>query len=134
MSLDRILAAHDVGRAINPMLVEGQIEGGVAQGIGLALMEDYQAGRTENLHDYLIPTIGDIPRIECIIVEVEDGVGPFGAKGLGEHVLIPTAAAIVNAIRHATGVEICDLPATPDKVLKALGIAQNSGRGIEANE
>ncbi|MGI9520649.1 MAG: molybdopterin-dependent oxidoreductase [Hyphomicrobiaceae bacterium] len=129
--LEYVAAAHDVGRAINPMLVEGQIEGGVAQGIGLALMEDYQAGRTENLHDYLIPTIGDIPHIESIIVEVEDGVGPLGAKGLGEHVLIPTAAAIVNAIRHATGVEICDLPATPHKVLRALGRLKQTGGGNE---
>ncbi|MGI9422145.1 MAG: xanthine dehydrogenase family protein molybdopterin-binding subunit, partial [Hyphomicrobiaceae bacterium] len=127
VKLERITAAHDVGRAINPMLVEGQIEGGIAQGIGLALMEDYQPGRTENLHDYLIPTIGDVPPIESIIVEVEDGEGPYGAKGLGEHVLIPTAAAIVNAIRHATGVEVCDLPATPDKVFRALNEAAGNG-------
>ncbi len=127
VKLDRIIAAHDVGRAINPMLVEGQIEGGIAQGIGLALMEEYLPGRTENLHDYLIPTFGDVPPIESIIVEVPDGEGPYGAKGLGEHVLIPTAAAIVNAIRHATGAEVCDLPATPDKVFAA--IRQRATRG-----
>ena len=69
------------------------------------------AGRTENLHDYLIPTIGDVPRFEHIIVEVADAEGPYGAKGLGEHVLIPTAPAIVNAIRQATGVLITHLPA-----------------------
>ena len=120
IKLDHITTAHDVGRAINPMLVEGQIEGGVAQGIGMALMEDYQPGRTENLHDYLIPTIGDMPEFTNIIVEVEDPVGPYGAKGLGEHVLIPTAPAIVNAIRHATGASVRDLPATPDKVLAAI--------------
>ena len=118
--LDHITTAHDVGRAINPMLVEGQIEGGVAQGIGMALMEDYKPGRTENLHDYLIPTIGDMPEFTNIIVEVADPMGPYGAKGLGEHVLIPTAPAILSAIRHATGAEISDLPATPDKVLAAL--------------
>ena len=123
--LDRITTAHDVGRAINPLLVEGQIEGGVAQGIGMALMEDYQPGRTENLHDYLIPTIGDVPAFEHIIVEVPDGEGPYGAKGLGEHVLIPTAPAILNAIRHATGVNIHHLPATPDKVFAALTALQN---------
>jgi CO/xanthine dehydrogenase Mo-binding subunit len=118
--LDRITAAHDVGRAINPMLAEGQIEGGIAQGIGLALMEEYVPGRTENLHDYLIPTIGDVPPIDSILVEVPDPNGPFGAKGLGEHVLIPTAPAILNAIRDATGARIRRLPATPDRVLAAI--------------
>ena len=87
----RITAAHDVGRAINPTLAEGQIEGGIAQGIGMALMEEYLPGRTENLHDYLIPTIGDVPEIVPILIEKPDPEGPFGAKGLGEHVLIPTA-------------------------------------------
>ena len=120
VKLDKITAAHDVGRAINPMLVEGQIEGGIAQGIGMALMEEYLPGKTENLHDYLIPTIGDVPPIDCIIVEVPDAEGPYGAKGLGEHVLIPTAPAILNAIRDATGATVCDLPATPDKVLTAI--------------
>jgi aldehyde oxidoreductase len=67
VKLVKITAAHDVGRAINPLLVEGQIEGGIAQGIGLALMEEYIPGRTENLHDYLIPTIGDVPPIESIL-------------------------------------------------------------------
>ena len=122
--LDKITTAHDVGRAINPLLVEGQIEGGVAQGIGMALMEDYQPGRTENLHDYLIPTIGDVPQFDHVIVEVADEEGPYGAKGLGEHVLIPTAPAILNAIRHATGAAIYDLPATPDKVCVAIAAAQ----------
>ena len=115
-----ITAAHDVGRAINPLLVEGQIEGGIAQGIGMALIEEYVPGRTENLHDYLIPTIGDVPPIRSILVEVPDPEGPFGAKGLGEHVLIPTAPAILNAIRHATGVLVTTLPATPSRVRAAL--------------
>jgi CO/xanthine dehydrogenase Mo-binding subunit len=118
--LVKITAAHDVGKAINPLLVEGQVEGGIAQGIGMALMEEYVAGRTENLHDYLIPTIGDVPEIETIIVEVPDPEGPFGAKGLGEHVLIPTAPAVLNAIRHATGVLVTKVPATPSRVLKAI--------------
>jgi len=120
VKLIKITAAHDVGRAINPLLVEGQVEGGIAQGIGLALMEEYVPGRTENLHDYLIPTIGDVPPIETVIVEVPDAEGPFGAKGLGEHVLIPTAPAILNAIRHATGVLVTRLPATPSRVLAAI--------------
>jgi len=92
VKLKRFYAAHDVGKAINPNLIEGQIHGGIAQGIGLALMESFVPARTENLHDYLIPTFGDVPPIDCIIVEVHDEHGPFGAKGLGEHVLIPTAA------------------------------------------
>lgn len=120
VKLERLTAAHDVGRAINPLLVEGQIHGGVAQGIGLALMEEFIPGRTENLHDYLIPTIGDVPPIDTIIVEVADKNGPFGAKGLGEHVLIPTAPAILNAIADASGARIHDMPATPDKVLTAI--------------
>jgi CO/xanthine dehydrogenase Mo-binding subunit len=116
----KITAAHDVGRAINPTLAEGQIEGGIAQGIGLALMEEYIPGRTENLHDYLIPTFGDVPPVESHLIEVPHPEGPFGAKGLGEHVLIPTAPAILNAIRHATGVEITRLPALPHRVLAAI--------------
>ena len=109
---------------INPLLAEGQIEGGIAQGLGMALMEEYVPGRTENLHDYLIPTIGDVPPIETILVEVEDPEGPFGAKGLGEHVLIPTAPAILNAIRHATGVLVRKVPATPSRVLAAIRTAE----------
>ena len=120
VKLLKITAAHDVGRAINPLLAEGQVEGGIAQGIGMALMEEYIPGRTENLHDYLIPTIGDVPPIESILVEVPDPEGPFGAKGLGEHVLIPTAPAILNAIRHATGVLVKKVPATPTRVLAAI--------------
>jgi aldehyde oxidoreductase len=120
VKLVKITAAHDVGKAINPLLAEGQIEGGIAQGIGMALMEEYVPGRTENLHDYLIPTIGDVPEIETILVEVPDPEGPFGAKGLGEHVLIPTAPAILNAIRHATGVLVTTVPATPSRVLAAI--------------
>ena len=120
VKLLKITAAHDVGRAINPMLAEGQVEGGIAQGIGMALMEEYVPGRTENLHDYLIPTIGDVPPIETILVEVPDPEGPFGAKGLGEHSLIPTAPAILNAIRHATGVRLSKAPATPSRILAAI--------------
>ena len=120
VKLVKITAAHDVGRAINPLMVEGQVEGGIAQGIGMALMEEYIPGRTENLHDYLIPTIGDVPPIETIIVEVPDPEGPFGAKGLGEHALIPTAPAILNAIRHATGVTLTQTPATPSRLRHAI--------------
>ncbi len=113
-------AAHDVGCAINPTLVEGQIQGGIAQGLGMALMEDYVPEVTNNLHDYLVPTFGDVPPIVCHIIEDPDPNGPYGAKGLGEHALIPTAPAILNAITNATGVRIRSLPATPARVLAAL--------------
>jgi CO/xanthine dehydrogenase Mo-binding subunit/aerobic-type carbon monoxide dehydrogenase small subunit (CoxS/CutS family) len=120
VKVTRIVAAHDVGRAVNPTQVEGQIHGGVAQGLGLALMEEYVPGRTENLHDYLIPTIGDVPPIECILIEDPEPLGPWGAKGIGEPALIPTAPAILNAIHDATGVRLRHVPATPDRVRGAL--------------
>ena len=120
----RITAAHDLGRVINPLLAAGQIEGGIAQGLGMALMEEYIPGRTENLHDYLIPSAGDMPVVDTIFIEKPDPVGPMGAKGLGEHVLIPTAPAILNAIRDASGAEIDQLPALPHRVLAAIKQAQ----------
>jgi aldehyde oxidoreductase len=126
VKLLKITAAHDVGKAINPLLVEGQVEGGVAQGIGLALMEEFLPGRTENLHDYLMPTIGDVPPVETIILETGDEHGPYGAKGLGEHCLIPTAPAIMNALKDACGARVAHLPATPDKVLAAIKALDNA--------
>ncbi len=122
----KITAAHDVGRAINPTLIEGQVEGGVAQGLGMALMEEFHPGRGENLHDYLIPTIGDMPPVETILIEDRSPVGPFGAKGVGEQALIPTAPAILNAIHHATGVRIRRVPATPDRIRAALLAAKEN--------
>ncbi len=119
VKLHRIVAAHDLGKAVNPMLVEGQIHGGIAQGIGLALMEEYLPGRTENLHDYLIPSFGDVPEIEIHLVEDAEPLGPFGAKGIGEPALVPTAPAIFGAIRHATGVVVRQAPALPHR-LRAL--------------
>jgi len=116
----KMTAAHDLGRVINPLLAEGQVEGGVAQGLGMALMEEFIPGRTENLHDYLIPTTGDMPEIQSIFIEKPDPEGPLGLKGLGEHVLIPTAPAILNAIRHASGARITQLPALPHRVLAAI--------------
>jgi CO/xanthine dehydrogenase Mo-binding subunit/aerobic-type carbon monoxide dehydrogenase small subunit (CoxS/CutS family) len=116
----RMVAAHDVGRAINPTQVEGQIHGGIAQGLGMALMEEYVPGRSENLHDYLIPTIGDVPPIETILIEDAEPLGPYGAKGIGEPALVPTAPAIFGAIHHATGVRVRVAPATPDRLRAAL--------------
>jgi len=125
----KLTAAHDVGRAINPTLVEGQIEGGAAQGLGMALMEEFFPGKGENLHDYLIPTIGDMPPIDSILIEDPSPAGPFGAKGVGEQALIPTAPAILNALYDAVGVRIRKLPATPDKVRAAILAKAASGRG-----
>ncbi|MEO7010408.1 MAG: molybdopterin cofactor-binding domain-containing protein, partial [Caldimonas sp.] len=115
-----IHAAHDVGRAINPTQVEGQIHGGIAQGIGMALMEEYVNGRTDNLHDYLIPTVGDVPPITVHLVEDPEPLGPWGAKGVGEPALVATAPAILAAIHAATGVRMSCVPVTPSRLRAAL--------------
>jgi len=120
----KIVAAHDVGRAINPMYVEGQIAGGIHMGLGYALTEELQVqeGRVRNpvFLDYRLPTALDMPEIEIHIVETNDPEGPFGAKGVGEMGVTPTAAAIANAVYDAVGVRITSLPITPEKVLRAL--------------
>jgi aldehyde oxidoreductase len=121
-----IVAAHDVGRAINPTLVEGQIHGGIAQGLGLALMEEFIPGRTENLHDYLIPTAGDVPPIKIHMVEDAELDGPYGAKGVGEPALVATAPAILAAIRHATGVRVNRVPVLPHRLWAALNGQQEA--------
>jgi CO/xanthine dehydrogenase Mo-binding subunit/aerobic-type carbon monoxide dehydrogenase small subunit (CoxS/CutS family) len=123
----KITAAHDVGRAINPTLIEGQIEGGVAQGLGMALMEEFFPGKGENLHDYLIPSAGDIPPVESILIEEPSPIGPYGAKGIGEQAVIPTAPAILNALHDAIGVRIRKIPATPDRVRAAILAAGEKG-------
>lgn len=120
VKVSKVWAAHDVGRAINPTQVEGQIHGGIAQGIGLALMEEYLPGRTENLHDYLIPTFGDMPEIEVVLVEAREPLGPFGAKGVGEPAMIPTPPAILGAIEHATGKRPRKVPVTPSRLWSLL--------------
>jgi CO/xanthine dehydrogenase Mo-binding subunit len=116
----KVVAAHDVGKMVNPTLLEGQVEGAVAQGVGLALMEKYLPGRHNNLRDYLIPTVHDVPEVRSIFIEAPTDQGPYGAKGVGEPALVPTAAAILNAIHDATGVRIREAPASPDVVLRAL--------------
>ncbi len=122
-SVLHMTAAHDVGRAVNPTLVEGQIHGGIAQGLGLALMEEYVPGRTENLHDYLIPTVGDMPEIDCILIEDPEPLGPFGAKGIGEPALVPTAPAILAGIRQAVGVCPDRVPVLPHRLRAAIRAA-----------
>jgi CO/xanthine dehydrogenase Mo-binding subunit/aerobic-type carbon monoxide dehydrogenase small subunit (CoxS/CutS family) len=116
----KIAAAHDVGKAVNPQQVEGQIHGGTAQGIGLALMEEYIPGRTENLHDYLIPTFGDMPEMICKIVEAPTVHGPHGAKGVGEPALISTAPAIFGGIYRAAGVRVTKVPVLPHRLRAAI--------------
>ncbi len=120
----RIAAAHDCGTAINPMLVEGQIQGGISMGIGFALQEEmlFDEGRqlNPNLTNYIMPTSLDMPEIDVDILDNFDPTGPFGAKGVGEPTAVPTAAAILNAIHDAVGVRIRALPATAEKVLMAL--------------
>jgi CO/xanthine dehydrogenase Mo-binding subunit len=86
----------------------------------MALMEEFFPGKGENLHDYLIPTIGDIPPVESILIEDPSSIGPFGAKGIGEQAVIPTAPAILNAIHHATGIRLRRIPATPDRIREAI--------------
>jgi CO/xanthine dehydrogenase Mo-binding subunit len=119
----RVVAAHDVGKVLNPAGARGQVEGAVVMGMGFALTEEFIPGITRGFAGYRIPTTHDVPEIETIFVERPDPKGPFGGKGLGECALIPTAPAIVNAIADATGVRITRLPATRERVLQALAEA-----------
>lgn len=121
----RVVAAHDVGRAINPMAIEAQIEGGIIMGLGYATMEEMlwdEEGNllTSNFGTYLIPTAMDSVPVKSIIVEEPEPTGPFGAKGTGEPPTCPTAAALVSAIHDAVGVTITSLPVTAEKVYQAL--------------
>jgi CO/xanthine dehydrogenase Mo-binding subunit len=123
----RMVSAFDVGGAINPMLVEGQIEGGAVMGMGAALMEDLYPhyptpeGQPTNLNTYVIPTAVDIPKkMESVIVECPSTAGPYGAKGIGEMTANVPAPAIVSAIHDAVGVWIDEIPVTPERLLRAL--------------
>lgn len=119
-----IWAAHDIGRVVNPRGVEGQIEGGVVQAVGQALMEDYQQvdGHTitPGFAKYILPTSLDVPQVTSVLVEDRDPNNPLGVKGIGEPAMVPTSPAIMNAIYDAIGVRITSLPATPEKILAAL--------------
>jgi len=127
------VAGFDVGKAINPKALEGQIEGGVAMGIGYALTEEVaiQNGYIQNLSlkDYLIPTSLDVPGITAIILEKENKLGPYGAKGIGEMPNIPATPAVLNAIANACGGRIRSLPADPEKVYWAIKEAESSRNG-----
>jgi xanthine dehydrogenase molybdenum-binding subunit len=123
-------AAHDVGRAINPMSCEGQIEGGTAMGIGLALSEELVVFEGQivapNLHDYGLPTAVDVPRITVDLVETIDPRGPFGAKGVGESGIIPPPAAIANAVADATGIRPRAYPMRPWRVREWIDTGEQS--------
>ncbi len=122
------VGAHDVGQAINPAAVAGQIEGGAAQGQGYALSEAmiYRDGElmTPSFSEYLIPTAMDMPRVQSIILESRSGLGPFGAKGIGEPALTPVAPAIANAVADAIGRRVFELPITPERIVMALREAE----------
>jgi xanthine dehydrogenase YagR molybdenum-binding subunit len=129
--VERIVAVHEIGRVINPLTAANQVYGGVIQSLGFGTMEervlDPQTGLqlTANLEDYRIPTMADVPEIEVIFVdEADPAANSVGAKGLGEPPIIPTAAAIANAIADASGVRLAELPMTPDRVLRALRARQ----------
>ena len=126
--LDKVVTACDVGRAIHPVLAEGQVEGGTVQALGWALLEEviWKGGRIVNtrMQNYLIPTALDAPPIETILIENPYPHGPFGAKGLGELPMDGPAPAVTAAILHATGALLCELPATPERILRAIGELQ----------
>ncbi len=132
VSVIRYTAIQDAGRAIHPSYVEGQYQGGVAQGIGWALNEEYIYGEDGKLQnpgflDYRVPVASDLPMIDTVIVEVPNPRHPYGVRGVGETPIVPPMAAIANAVANATGVRFTDLPMSPPRVLKALDEARAKG-------
>jgi CO/xanthine dehydrogenase Mo-binding subunit len=119
-----LAACYDVGRAINRNSVEGQMEGGAAMGLGYALLEEDRVAEgvtlTPNLMTYLIPTALDVPDVTTIVLESGEGMGPWGARGIGEPAMVPTAPAIANAVRDAVGVRLTRLPITPERLWRAM--------------
>ncbi len=120
----KLIACYDVGRAINPLSVEGQLEGGAVYGLGYGLTEQVILEKgitlTPSLSEFLIPTALDAPEVQTIVLESGDGVGPFGAKGIGEPSCCSIAPAIANAVYDAVGVRVFELPLTPERIIKAL--------------
>jgi CO/xanthine dehydrogenase Mo-binding subunit len=129
--LTRVWAAHDVGRAINPLQVEGQIEGAIAQAAGWTLLEDFRSEdgrlRTKSLADYLIPTVHDMPEIQPLVLEIADPQGPYGVRGLGEMPMLVLPPAILDAIHDATGLWFSRLPVRAEDVLLALKARERAG-------
>jgi len=125
VSIGRYTAAQDVGTAIHPSYVEGQLQGGAVQGIGWALNEEYIYGADGKLQnagflDYRMPVASDVPMIDAILVEVGNPKHPYGVRGVGETPIVPPLGAIANAMENATGIRFTELPMSPPKVLKAL--------------
>jgi CO/xanthine dehydrogenase Mo-binding subunit len=124
VTLLRLTTAHDVGRVLNPIDHQGQIEGGVMQGIGYALTEELVLEEGQVISPafavYKIPAMTDIPRLETVLLESDQGAGPYGARGIGENPLGPVAPAIANAVADAVGARIYDLPITAEKVYRAM--------------
>jgi xanthine dehydrogenase molybdenum-binding subunit len=120
----RIIAANDVGKALNPLGLQGQVEGGVVMGMGMALTENFIVEDgvvfTDRMARYRIPSIMQTPEVHSIIVEHPVSVGPYGAKGVGEIVSIPTAPAIINAIYNAVGARITSLPVNQEEILRQI--------------
>jgi CO/xanthine dehydrogenase Mo-binding subunit len=132
VSVVRYTAIQDAGRAIHPSYVEGQYQGGAAQGIGWALNEEYiygDDGKLQNASflDYRVPVASDLPMIDTVIVEVPNPRHPYGVRGVGETPIVPPMATIANAVANATGVRFTELPMSPPKVLKALDAARSKG-------
>ncbi|MGI6492584.1 MAG: xanthine dehydrogenase family protein molybdopterin-binding subunit [Pelotomaculum sp.] len=131
----KIAAAHDVGRAVNPTMCEGQIEGAIAQAMGYVLREElsYVDGKgfyNDGYHKYMLPTIGDMPELDVILLESNDPEGPCGVKGLGEGGTVPTAPAILSAVEDAIGIRFYEFPLTPGRVLAAINEARKNGADI----
>ena len=128
VQVTRFITAHDVGTVLNPLFHQGQIEGGVIQGLGYALMEEMETeeGRISNLSlgDYKIPTIKDVPELVTVLLEPDGGPAPFDSRGIGESSNTPVAAAIANAVHDAIGAPVMQLPVTAERVLRVI-----KGRG-----
>jgi CO/xanthine dehydrogenase Mo-binding subunit len=127
----RYTAVQDAGKAVHPSYVEGQLQGGSAQGIGWALNEEYIYGKDGRLQnpgflDYRIPVASDLPMLDTCIIEVPNPGHPYGVRGVGETSIVPPLAAIANAVSHATGVRMTDLPLSPPRVLKAMKSARKA--------
>jgi CO/xanthine dehydrogenase Mo-binding subunit len=122
--VSRLVACYDIGQAINRQSAEGQIEGGAIQGLGHALLEavalEDGINRNPHLLDYKIPTTLDSPAVEAILIESGNGLGPFGAKGIGEPAMTPTPAAVMNAVARAIGKPVTEFPITAERVLARL--------------
>ncbi len=135
ITVHKVWIAHDVGRAINPLLVQGQIEGSVYMGLGEALMEEqvfrsrYGLHKTPSMLDYKSPTTLEMPEVESFLIETDDPNGPFGAKEAGQGPLLPVAPAVANAVYDAVGVRIDEIPITPEKILRALEDKARGGAG-----